>query len=131
MNYVIQIVNLEELDSFIDFIKKYIRVSDVVCLEGDLGAGKTTFVKAFLKSFGFYDVSSPTFSIINEYNLKDFKVIHGDFYRVENPRDFIDYIKENQNNTISFIEWPKDNICTKRLKITSIGENKRLYKLCM
>ncbi len=131
MNYVIQIVSLEGLDGFAAFIKNYIKISDIVGLEGDLGAGKTTFVKAFLKSLGYHDTSSPTFSIINEYSLKDFKIIHADFYRVGNPKEFIDYIIENKHNSITFIEWPKDDIYTKKLKITPVGQDKRLYKLCM
>ncbi len=129
-DYVIEAVSFDELDDFVNLVKDYIKISDIVCLEGELGAGKTTFVKAFLKAYGFNNVSSPTFSIINEYQLQDFTVLHGDFYRIDDPKPFIDYIKERQQETISFVEWPKGLECTKKLIITSIGEDKRLFKLC-
>jgi len=129
--YIIDIITLDNLDEFVNLVKDYMKVSDIVCLEGDLGSGKTTFVKAFLKSYNFYDVSSPTFSIINEYKLKDFDVLHVDFYRVENVKSFIDYIKEKQSESITFAEWPKEIECTKKLSIKDIGQNKRLFKLCL
>ncbi len=129
-NYLIEIVSLENLYEFTVRLKDYIRVSDIVCLEGDLGAGKTAFVKAFLKTFDFENVSSPTFSIVNEYQLKDFTVLHADFYRIEDPKPFIDYIKEKKHEAITFIEWPKDVECTKKLTISIIDEGRRLFKLC-
>ncbi|MGC8650111.1 MAG: tRNA (adenosine(37)-N6)-threonylcarbamoyltransferase complex ATPase subunit type 1 TsaE [Hydrogenobaculum sp.] len=129
--YIIDIVTPDNLDEFVNLVKDYIKVSDIVCLEGELGAGKTTFVKAFLKSYNFYNVSSPTFSIINEYKLKDFDVLHVDFYRVENVKSFIDYIKEKQNESITFVEWPKEIECTKTLSIKDVGKNRRLFKLCL
>ncbi|MEM0173170.1 MAG: tRNA (adenosine(37)-N6)-threonylcarbamoyltransferase complex ATPase subunit type 1 TsaE, partial [Sulfolobaceae archaeon] len=84
MDYVVEIVSIEELNNFVTFIKNFIQKKDIVCIEGELGAGKTTFVKSFLKLFDYEGVSSPTFSIINEYQLGDFKIIHADFYRIEN-----------------------------------------------
>lgn len=129
--YIIDIVTPDDLDEFVNLVKDYIKVSDIVCLEGELGTGKTTFVKAFLKSYNFYNVSSPTFSIINEYKLKDFEVLHVDFYRIENVKSFIDYIKEKQNESITFIEWPKEIECTKTLSIKDVGKNRRLFKLCL
>jgi len=47
--------------------------------------------------------------------LKDFDVLHVDFYRVENVKSFIDYIKEKQSESITFVEWPKEIECTKNL----------------
>ncbi|MGC8676927.1 MAG: tRNA (adenosine(37)-N6)-threonylcarbamoyltransferase complex ATPase subunit type 1 TsaE [Hydrogenobaculum sp.] len=129
--YIIDIVTQDNLDEFVNLVKDYIKVSDMVCLEGELGAGKTTFVKAFLKSYNFHNVSSPTFSIINEYKLKDFDVLHIDFYRVENVKSFIDYIKEKQSESITFVEWPKEIECTKTLSIKDVGKNRRLFKLCL
>ncbi|ACG56809.1 protein of unknown function UPF0079 [Hydrogenobaculum sp. Y04AAS1] len=129
--YIIDIIAPDNLDEFVNLIKDYIKVSDIVCLEGDLGSGKTTFVKAFLKSYNFHDVSSPTFSIINEYKLKDFDVLHVDFCRIENVKSFIDYIKEKQSESITFVEWPKEIECTKKLSIKDIGKNRRLFKLCL
>ncbi len=130
-SYVIEVVSQDKLEEFAKSVKDYTKISDIVGLYGDLGAGKTAFVKAFCKIFGFYNVTSPTFSILNEYDLKDFKIIHGDFYRVEYVKDFVNYIKENRYNTITFIEWPKDIECTKKLHITSIDKDRRVFKLCI
>ena len=62
-------------------MSKKLKPGDVISLEGNLGAGKTTFVKGVLKGLNYkYDVTSPTFTLINEYHA-DIKVIHIDFYR--------------------------------------------------
>ena len=92
----------------------------VIGLVGDLACGKTTFVKGFLKGLGYkYTVSSPTFTLINNYEAK-FSVMHVDFYREPNIQRWVDIgFKElmHQNNII-LIEWanllpdllPKDTI---------------------
>ena len=62
-------------------ISNKLKPGDIISLEGNLGAGKTTFVKGILKGLNYkYDVTSPTFTLINEYHA-DIKVIHIDFYR--------------------------------------------------
>ena len=63
------------------YISQKIRRGDVISLEGELGSGKTTFVKGILKGLNYtHDVTSPTFTLVNEYDA-DIKVIHIDFYR--------------------------------------------------
>ena len=82
---------------------------EVILLFGDLGAGKTTFVKGFLEGLNFNgDVSSPTFSLVNEYNAS-INVIHIDCYREKNIKRWInigfeDYFNEKN---IVIIEWPE------------------------
>ena len=80
---------------------------DIVSLEGELGSGKTTFVKGILKGLNYkYDVTSPTFTLVNEY-LADIKVIHIDFYR-ENDRKRWEIIGLNEylySHNIVIIEW--------------------------
>lgn len=79
----------------------------VINLIGDLGAGKTFFVKKFCKKFGIENVTSPTFAIVNQY--KNGKMIyHFDFYRIESPNEIIDlgfndYL--NDEEAVCFIEW--------------------------
>ena len=79
----------------------------VISLEGDLGAGKTTFVQGLLKGFNYKnDVTSPTFTLINEYNA-DFKVIHIDFYREPNINRWkhLGLHEFMNNHHIILIEW--------------------------
>ena len=80
---------------------------EVVVLNGELGAGKTFFIKKALISFGINNVSSPTFALINEYSGR-IKVYHFDFYRINNENElydigFDDYL--NDPDAIVFIEW--------------------------
>ena len=86
---------------------KDLKKGDLVVLNGDLGTGKTFFVKAIGKIFGINNVSSPTFALVNEYSGK-FRIYHLDFYRIEKSEEiydigFNDYI--NDNESIMFIEW--------------------------
>jgi tRNA threonylcarbamoyladenosine biosynthesis protein TsaE len=103
-------------------------------LIGDLGSGKTTFVKSFAKIADVkMEVTSPTFNILQTYTCKNTNIYHFDLYRLESPLEleeigFYEFIKEN--NTI-FIEWADkfnlENIFTKYNKINFqiIDENTR------
>ena len=78
-------------------------------LSGDLGAGKTTFVKAFCKVIGIPDeVSSPTFAIVNEYRNSN-KVYHFDLYRIERQEELyeIGFEEYLDDDAYIFIEWPE------------------------
>jgi tRNA threonylcarbamoyladenosine biosynthesis protein TsaE len=80
---------------------------DRVVLNGDLGAGKTFFIKAALTSIGITNVNSPSFAIVNEYQNK-FRINHFDFYRLKNSAELFDigwqdYV--NDDDSILFIEW--------------------------
>jgi tRNA threonylcarbamoyladenosine biosynthesis protein TsaE len=80
---------------------------DVVVLIGDLGTGKTFFVKKTLANFGITWVNSPSFAIVNEYK-NSFKFYHIDFYRLKTIKELIDigfddYL--NDKESIIFIEW--------------------------
>lgn len=78
---------------------------------GEMGAGKTTFIRYICKNLGINEnVSSPTFSIVNEYNdLKGNKVFHFDFYRIKNEQEAVDIGCEEyfQSNSLCLIEWPE------------------------
>ncbi len=85
----------------------YISSGDVIVLNGNLGAGKTFFIKHTLKIFGVNNVTSPTFAIVNEYSGK-YKVFHFDFYRVNNVSELFDIgINDyfNDDSVVIFIEW--------------------------
>lgn len=80
---------------------------DTVVLNGDLGAGKTFFIKAALTSIGITNVNSPSFAIVNEYHNK-FHICHFDFFRLKSSAELFDigwqdYV--NDDESIIFIEW--------------------------
>lgn len=82
---------------------------DVFLLEGDLGAGKTTLVKAICKELGVQDeVSSPTFSIVNQYDYPEGILYHFDFYRLKQEEEAYDIGFEEYlySGNTCFIEWP-------------------------
>ena len=82
----------------------------ILLLKGNLGAGKTTFTQVLLKALGSQDeVSSPTYSIVNEYDTPKGKVFHFDLYRLKNVDEAYDFgIEEYLDNAyLSIIEWPE------------------------
>lgn len=82
---------------------------DCILLEGDLGAGKTAFVKGFVAALGAQyeeEVTSPTFTICNIYNLKSLRIYHYDFYRLESSEDIRETgIEEALESGICLLEW--------------------------
>lgn len=81
----------------------------VIALEGDLGAGKTTFVKTIVTHLGSKDaVTSPTFSIVQEYETADGVIFHFDLYRMENIEEVLALDFESYLDTarFTFVEWP-------------------------
>ena len=110
MNSVI-VNNLKETNKFAKDFAKLLVGGEVVLLGGDLGAGKTTFTKCVLKALGVKgDITSPTFTIMREYNAKKFKIYHFDMYRMTSGKEakefgLEDYIYSKDKRNIVFIEW--------------------------
>jgi tRNA threonylcarbamoyladenosine biosynthesis protein TsaE len=102
------IVNSEiETAKLAEQFSSKLKGGEVIVLNGNLGAGKTFFIKNLLNKFGIDNTTSPSFAIVNEYSGK-FKIYHFDFYRIEKITElydigFNDYL--NDPDAITFIEW--------------------------
>lgn len=84
--------------------------SKTILLYGDMGVGKTTLIKGIVKLLGSDDeVSSPTFSIVNEYNANGISIYHFDLYRIEDVEELYNLGIEDYlfSNNWSIIEWPE------------------------
>mgnify|MGYP001625341100 CR=1 FL=1 len=94
---------------------------------GDLGSGKTKFTEGFLKFFDLdNEISSPTFTIVNEYHQNDFNIYHFDLYRLEDLDEFYAIGgTEYFDNGICLIEWGEliEPILSRYIKINIIKDN--------
>ncbi len=103
----------------------------VICLEGDLGSGKTIFTKGFAQALGIEEtVTSPTFNIIKEYNSGELPLFHMDVYRLDGKVDDLgidDYFKKGGITIIEWSDMIKDYLPEERLdiKIKVLDENTR------
>ena len=103
----------------------------IICLDGELGSGKTVFVKGFAKSLGITEnITSPTFNIVKEYESGEMKLNHMDVYRIEDTDEtiaFNDYFKGDGVTIIEWAELIEDKLPDERLEIKFKinDENKR------
>ena len=93
---------------------KYLKGGEFIFLYGEMGVGKTTFVKYFVNEFQKLnnlpetEVTSPTFSLLNEYQVKDIRIKHYDLFRINSKEDIKSLdIFEKDNKLITLIEWPE------------------------
>ena len=101
----------EELAS--TFLKK-IKPGCFVFLYGEIGVGKTTFIRYLINQFQklnkleITEVTSPTFNLLNEYQINDFKINHYDLFRLKSSEEIknLDLFEDNKN-TITLVEWPQ------------------------
>lgn len=123
----------EETKTIAAGLAKQLKAGDVVCLEGDLGAGKTHFVKGMARAFGIdeKEVHSPTFTLIHEY-AGSMPLYHMDCYRMERLEEALEIGAEEYfyGDGVSVIEWPRllDPIIPENaiwIKIDSEGKSKR------
>lgn len=104
---------LPDLTAMADYgtgIASRLRAGDVVALEGGLGAGKTTLVRAVLAALGHKgEVPSPTFTIIETYDAPSLRlpVVHADFYRLKHPDERYEIgLDDYRNGAVLLAEWP-------------------------
>ena len=110
-----QILDLRELAKLSNNICKDISIGDIYLFQGELGAGKTTFVRLLINNLFALNnlpkpssINSPTFPILITYELNSLQIYHYDLYRVKSLKELeeLDFF-ENLNNNITFIEWPE------------------------
>lgn len=107
MNF--KISKIDDWQDVIDAILPRLQ-HNILLLKGNLGAGKTTFTQFLLKNLGSSDeVSSPTYSIVNEYKTPKGKVFHFDLYRLKNIEEVYDIGMDEylDNSFLCIIEWPE------------------------
>ena len=95
-------------------LTSYFKGGEYVFLHGEMGVGKTTFIKYFINKFQtdeklkLTEVTSPTFNLLNEYKTNNFKIKHYDLFRIKNSSEIKDLdIFEKNEKTITLVEWPQ------------------------
>ena len=101
-------------EEFAKIISKKLKLGDIVFLYGEMGVGKTTFIKYLINIFQkqnkleLTEVTSPTFNILNEYEINKITINHYDLFRLKSPKELKDLnLFEKKLNEISLIEWPE------------------------
>ena len=131
----INISKEKDTKSIAEKFAKLIKRGDFILLSGNLGVGKTTFIKFIINYLQkankqkISEVTSPTFTVINEYKIKKILIKHYDLYRIKNKKELINLgIQENLKNQITLVEWPE---ILKKIKIKNstnlIFEYKKNY----
>ncbi|GGI26783.1 tRNA (adenosine(37)-N6)-threonylcarbamoyltransferase complex ATPase subunit type 1 TsaE [Pedobacter mendelii] len=107
---VIEINSVADLPEVASKLFEFAGEQKIFLFNGEMGAGKTTFIKIFCKVLGVKDtVSSPTYSIVNEYEGTKNTIYHFDFYRIKNIQEAYDlgYEEYFYGGEICLIEWPE------------------------
>lgn len=132
-HYQIETKSEDETIRFAEKLAALLKPGDVVTLEGDLGAGKTTFTKGIARGLGVKRVvNSPTFTIVKEYS-GELPLYHMDVYRLEDSDEDIGFSDYFDADGITVVEWAhfiKEYIPDEYLNIsiTYVDEHKRLIK---
>ena len=104
----IKYFNVMNPDKYMEFHNILnIKKQTIVFLDGEIGSGKTTFVKAFSRRISSQNISSPTFSLINEYKTSQFSIYHYDLYRIKTIKELFEIGIDNYffQDGLHFIEW--------------------------
>ena len=110
----IDISSEKKIEELADKILKKLKIGDVVFLYGEIGVGKTTFIKYLINGFQkknklkLTEVTSPTFNLLNEYQINQIKINHYDLFRLKSVEEIKNLgLFEDNRNLITLIEWPQ------------------------
>ena len=113
-NSKIDITSEKSTKEFAENLTSYFDGGEHIFLYGDMGVGKTTFVRYFINKIQINDklaiseVTSPTFNLLNEYKTNNLVIKHYDLFRIKNNSEINDLdIFEKNKNTITLVEWPQ------------------------
>lgn len=135
MDYKITSRSIEDTMELAENIESEKFPGMVICLDGELGSGKTLFVKGFAKSLGIEEnITSPTFNIVKEYQTGEMPLYHMDVYRLEDGDESIGFDDYFKSEGICIIEWAElieDSLPSERLdiKFKVIDEDTRIIKM--
>ena len=109
-----QLKSLEDTKNFSEKVTKKIKPGTIIFLYGEIGVGKTTFVRFFINYLEKKNkiknshILSPTFNIVYDYEFGDIKILHYDLYRLKNYKDIFQLgMFETSHNCIKIVEWPE------------------------
>ncbi|GAN33807.1 MAG: tRNA (adenosine(37)-N6)-threonylcarbamoyltransferase complex ATPase subunit type 1 TsaE [Candidatus Brocadia sp. AMX2] len=136
---IVKSVSVEETVRFGKKLGMLLSPGDVIALEGELGAGKTTLVKGIVQGLGITDrrvVKSPTFSLVHKYKGR-ISVYHFDAYRLEDTQEMLDIGSDEMiyGNGVAIVEWAdKVSGCLPReylkITLTAVSESERKMEIC-
>ena len=100
--------SLSDMQKFAQGLAQLLQPSDLIALNGPLGAGKSTLSRLIIQSLdpSIHEVPSPTFSLVQTYNLPNFILWHFDLYRLHHAEELYDLDIEEALNGVSLVEWP-------------------------
>ena len=113
-NSIIDISSEETTKELAKELSNYLKGGEIILLYGEMGVGKTTFVKYLINQFQIKkniqatEVTSPTFNLLNEYEINDLVIKHYDLFRIKDKSEITNLgLFENNKGTITLIEWPQ------------------------
>ena len=113
-NSIIDISSEETTRELAKELSNYLKGGEIIFLYGEMGVGKTTFVKYLINQFQIKknlrtsEVTSPTFNLLNEYDVDDLSIKHYDLFRLKDKSELKNLdVFENNKNVITLIEWPQ------------------------
>jgi len=126
-NSKIDISSEETISELAKNFSNFLRGGEIIFLYGEMGVGKTTFVRHLInhfqkkENFELTEVTSPTFNLLNEYQINKLLIKHYDLFRLKDKSEILNLdIFENYNDSITLIEWPNLIDIDKSIKIIDL-----------